>query len=310
MLATGVASGAESGATGEEAARMAAWIRATADPNAAIILGKVKAAYKGMESFSATGQAVTKTEVEDPNTHKSWQAVTKTDFAVKLARPSLYLVEWNQRKWIEPEPLLSAVYGDGKRDFLVTNGTKTPQPDRMAALSAATGMSEGAASVMPAMFFDGQLGNIEGPGMTRMCDETVEGRMCYVLKREMAPRGSQTWVWIVQDTYLVKRYETTVTPIPGIPVSWLHDAEANDEDIKAHLRAGGVNPDVGAIYSYRTNLRRETPMSLAGTVRTMQTYDDMKVDPAIKESEFVPVRALEATGEKAAGGTGTKSQDQ
>jgi outer membrane lipoprotein-sorting protein len=296
MLTAGVLFGLE-GAAAKKPMTAAEWL-ATAEPNRAVILARVKAAYKDMRSFTATGQVVTKTVVEDPNTCKRWQEVTKTDLAMKLARPGMYLVEWNQRKGIYPESLLSAVYSDGKGNFLVTGGTKTPQPDRAAALAAAAALPEGVSSTTLSLFFDGVPGSIEGPGMMRKLDETIEGVDCYELSRKMMPRGSETRVWIAKYTYLVKRCETTVTVAPGI------DPEPTDAQVR---RIAGPAATDDYIWSMKEGLPRSEAMDLAGTVRTMQTYDDMKVDPIIKESEFMPAKALEGIGRNAAGGTEQKS---
>jgi len=297
VLAAGIVLGADaSHPATQEKGVPAAGMWPAGDPNATAILAKVKAAYRNMKSFTATGEVVTSTVTMDPNTHVTSTRMTKTDFAMELAKPSLYLVEWSRRGENLSETTPSAVYSDGNGDFLVTSGTKAPQQDRQMALASATKISSGASATIPAMFFGEPLGNIDGIGMTKKSDDKLEGEECYVLASRMTPRGSETRLWVAKETYLIKRYETIITAMPGIDPE-PSDEQAMEQIQQARYRNLRVGPGLSheELAQYKDELQRSRAMNTNMTVRTVQTYTKMKVDPNIKESEFVPKKALETS---------------
>jgi len=113
------------------------------------VFDQVRTQYQSMKTYSAEG-----TIVSDVTT----RAITtniRTTFSLKLKKPNLYIITWNQTTTGMPFSSGGTVWNDGSGPCLYMSVMKTYariQGDQMA-LSAATGISSGAASTIPFLFF-------------------------------------------------------------------------------------------------------------------------------------------------------------
>jgi len=119
-----------------------------ADP--AKILAKVQATYKAMQTYKAKGTV--QMDMDMSGTKVSME----TSFTMALKKPNQYLVTWTQENPMMPgmPAQTGAVWSDGTQPYLymgMMNAYSKIEGDMMA-LSAATGISSGAAFTIPSLF--------------------------------------------------------------------------------------------------------------------------------------------------------------
>ncbi len=152
-------------------------------------------AYASLTSYSDDGKTVSSI---------GSTTVAPHTFTIKLARPSLYRIEWQQQvtsSYVNKGVVWSA--GDG--DFMVMgDGTVQNQGSRESALAGATGISGSAAATVPGTFFRMNWGNQLGASASsekRQANEKVGDVDCYVLTSEL--KGRTKTLWIGKKDFLI-----------------------------------------------------------------------------------------------------------
>jgi hypothetical protein len=136
------------------------------------IVKKSQDVYAALSSYGDEGKTVSSigTTTVAPHT-----------FTIKLARPGLYRIEWDQNMCFYDQKGAVCSAGDG--DFLKMGDSIPEKSDREGALGGATGISGGAAAGIPGTFFKMNWGNQLGGGMQsaqRKSDEKIGDTDCYV----------------------------------------------------------------------------------------------------------------------------------
>ena len=155
------------------------------------IFKKSQATYAALTSYSDDGKSVA-----------TLNGITITHaFSIKLARPNLYRIEWQQSSAsaaYNSTTTTQAVWSAGAGDFMLNmGGSTTKYKDKATVLASATGISGGAAATIPGTFFKMSWGNQLGgstAGENRLADEKVGEADCYVLARDVKGRTRTTWI--------------------------------------------------------------------------------------------------------------------
>ncbi len=161
------------------------------------IMAKSQAAYAALTSYSDEGKTVSSigTTTVAPHT-----------FSIKLARPNLYRVEWDQNMGFYDQKGAAWCAGDG--DFRAMGTSINRSSNKEDALGSATGISGGASASIPGTFFKMNWGNQLGGTMksaTKLPDEKIGDTDCYVLTD--AKGGRTRTLWIGKQDFLIRQVE-------------------------------------------------------------------------------------------------------
>jgi outer membrane lipoprotein-sorting protein len=162
------------------------------------IFKKAQEKYASLTSYSDEGKAVATI---------NGMTIT-TAFNIRLARPNLYRIEWDQNNdstSAETQTQKQAVWSAGDGDYLDYLGIGAQkQATQELALGAATGISGGAAATVPGTFFKLNWGNQLGGSVSnkvQQADEKVGDVDCYVFKGEL--KGTTNTIWIGKQDFLI-----------------------------------------------------------------------------------------------------------
>jgi outer membrane lipoprotein-sorting protein len=181
------------------------------NPDSAKIIENCQATYAALTSYSDTGKT----------TMEANGIVFPSTFTTRLARPTLYRIEWEQE--MPPLPFETrgttnkgAIWSTGDGDFYFRrNGT-----EKMSGMLSTLAMASGAGvATIAATFFDAESGdalrafNSRSSDIVRQKDESVGTNDCYVLKT--GPReGNEVTVtrtlWIGKTDHLIHRVKKEV----------------------------------------------------------------------------------------------------
>ena len=160
------------------------------------IFKKAEGKYASMTSYSDEGKTIATLN----------GTTLTTTFAIKLARPDLYRVEWTQTTAYFTNG--GTVWSAGNGDFMAQNyGHYNAKPvkyqDMQSVLTAATGISASATATIPGTFFKMNWGNQLGSGTSgkRLADEKVGDVDCYVFIGDLT--GRTKTVWIGKQDFLI-----------------------------------------------------------------------------------------------------------
>jgi len=211
--------------------------------------------YASMTSYSDEGQTVATV---------SGSTLTTT-FIIKLARPNLYRIEWQQKNesaysttTTKPE----AVWSAGAGDFLEMGFGVQKQKGQETALSSAVGISASASSSIPGTFFKMNWGNQLGSvsGEKQQADEKVGDVDCYVFTSELK-KGITRTLWIGKQDFLIHQVRNVTS------------AEAE----KAMLtKAAKDHPEILASLAI---------MGFSGITST-ETHTNILVNPKLSATDF------------------------
>ena len=127
-----------------------------------------------------------------------------TTFAIRLARPNLYRIEWEQPVTAANYTNKGVVWSAGEGDFVDMRTGVQKRSSQEDALSSATGVSGSAAATIPGTFFKMQWGNQLGgavAGERRQDDEKVGDADCYVFTS--GSNGRTKTLWIGKQDFLI-----------------------------------------------------------------------------------------------------------
>lgn len=160
--------------------------------------------YASLSSYSDEGKTVSAIGTAENAPHT---------FTIKLARPNLYRIEWQQQETFSYVNK-GVVWSTGEGDFMVM-GDSAPQKQasREMALGGATGISGGAAATIPGTFFKMNWGNQLGLSVSdekRQADEKVGDVDCYVFANEL--KGNTRTLWIGKKDFLIHQVRNVISP--------------------------------------------------------------------------------------------------
>jgi len=191
------------------------------------IIKNAREKYASLASYSDEGQTVA-----------SLNGTTlTTTFTIKLARPGLYRIEWEQHSaafFASTTTKTQAVWSAGDGDFLDMGAGAQKRAGREDALSSATGISGSAAATIPGTFFKMNWGNQLGGSLAnakRQADGKVDDVDCYVLTTE-SKRGTRT-LWIGKQDFLIHQVRTVISA--EAMKAALAEATRLRPDMAAHL---------------------------------------------------------------------------
>lgn len=171
-------------------------------PSVSDFLNQVQATYDKMQSYSSVGEIAADFSVRGMGPQNSHYI-----FSIKLARPNLYRIEWEQRA-----PMMTvkgAAWSAGYGNFVSVPGQTNPlEPkDLTSALAMATGISGGAAATIPAVFFGMQNDDLKRLKYVAFGqDADIEGDPCYVITGNAAP--IKATLWISRKSKLIRQIRT------------------------------------------------------------------------------------------------------
>jgi outer membrane lipoprotein-sorting protein len=162
-----------------------------------------------------------------------------TTFTIRLARPNLYRIEWEQ-------PVHSnytntgIVWSAGEGDFLMMgNGDAQKEGGQEMALASATGISGSAASTIPGTFFKMKWGDQLGGLMMsekQQPDEKVGDMNCYVFTSEL--KGRTRTLWIGKADFLIHQVRN-ITSAEAMKAT-LEEAAKSHPEILARMQQSGI----------------------------------------------------------------------
>jgi hypothetical protein len=132
-------------------------------------------------------------------------------FTIRLARPNLYRIEWQQPEI--PKLTKGVVWSAGEGDFMMLEeGDAQKQENRETALGSAGGLSGGASVTIPWPFFKLDWGDQFGLTVLnkkRQTDEKVGDVDCYVFASEL--KGRTRTFWIGKQDFLIHQVRDVIS---------------------------------------------------------------------------------------------------
>ena len=200
-----------------------------------VIFEKVVAAYKALDTYVAEGKTISDIDSVQGKMN------VETSFSMKLKKPNLYLITWNQTSSMMPTISQSgAVWSDGSQPYLYMGALKaySKMTNDEVALGGGTGISGGAAFTIPSVFLDvfpSQLAlfsRLVAPKL--MSDEQVDGEDCYVIDASSAISKKETF-WITKASFLIKKCSRSLEP----PEGGVKTPQMTDEQLEAAIKGLG-----------------------------------------------------------------------
>jgi outer membrane lipoprotein-sorting protein len=251
-------------------------------PDVAQILRDVEAKYTSLQSYSATGEAVSGIQMDESSSPlSSGQSQDfRTTFTIKLARPEMYRVAWEQSNSVMA--MRGAVWADGESRHVVSPGINAQPKDTETALAMATGVSFGAAHTIPSLFFNLAGGKTiqDAAGAVLGVGETIDGDDCYVVKAHA--EGQDRTLWISKSSKLIRQVMTVMTP-----KSSANGAELSDADVKQVLESIGQKATDESIRNLRNQMANA--QQLAKSLKSgyiLERQRDIKTNDPMSAADF------------------------
>lgn len=247
-------------------------------PSAQEVLKQTREAYAALSSYSSVGEVASVLQVAGSEPQESHH-----QFAIKLARPQRYLIEWERRM----PNLISkgAAWSMGEEYLMTVPGQEEVNraKDLPTALAMATGVSAGAAGTVPVLFFGIEQGALKYLADVRISETAiVEGDECYVL----AGGGKDaTTLWISKESKLIRQQRREVGGSAVIP-------RFRDEDIRQTLKAMNREPTKDAIKGMKAQLEVARQMARGMSGSFTEIYRDIVVNAPIADAEFAPTASI------------------
>ena len=249
-------------------------------PDAAELLRDVQARYGSLQSYSATGEVVSGVTRDSSASILPFvqSQEVRSAFAIKLARPQMYKIVWEQENSFFSTK--GAVWSDGESRYVTMGGQITQPADTETAIAMATGVSGGAAHTIPSIFFDlAGNGITSGSNTATLADgEFVEGEDCYVVTVH-SEQIDRTF-WISKTSTLIRREMT---------VNYAHFAvpELTDTDATQALVSMGQRATAEAIRNLRKMIANTNELSKSIKSSYMiETHREIKTNDPMSPSDF------------------------
>jgi outer membrane lipoprotein-sorting protein len=248
-------------------------VAAETRPSVSDLVVQVQTTYNKMQSYSSLGDIIL--NVSMPGLEREELHYT---FSIKLARPELYRIEWE-----EQAPNMSfrgTAWSAGDGHFITMPGQASPaQPkDISTAFSMATGVSGGAASTIPAIFFDLSFNSLKfSKDASFRQDADIEGDPCYVITTKAG-----VTMWISKKSKLLRQIRDDFSGPMKIP-------QMSDEDAKKLLQSIGQTPTGAAIARMKAQMASvQSLMSSGVTGSSIQVQRQIVVDATLRKADFIP----------------------
>ena len=219
------------------------------------VFKKAQDAYASLNSYTDEGKTVAVV---------SGMTLTTT-FTIKLARPNLYRITWEQAV-NSAVTNKGAVWSAGDGDFMVMgNGATLRESNQETALAGATGVSGNAAATIPGTFFKMNWGDQLGGSMAgakQQPDEKVEDVDCYVFASELK-KGITRTLWIGKQDLLIHQART-VSSAAAVKAA-MADAAKRQPGIAARLLQSGIQG-----------------------ITSTETHSKIIVNPKLSAADFAP----------------------
>jgi outer membrane lipoprotein-sorting protein len=249
------------------------------------VVQKAQEKYRSLTHYSASGTTVAiidmSVQEEKPKDDAAgWnkpQRVTHS-FSLRLARPSLYRIEWEQKL----QPGFSnkgAVWSSGDGDFVLIGDSRYSKiSNRDLALSTATGISGGAAHTIPAVFFDSSESLLKTlSNLTAQKDEAIAGDDCHVISGDVG--GQKMILWISKKSFLIAQKQ-------HILGGSVRRTEMSDEDIAKALKSLNKEATPEAIAQMRKTMEMAMAMTSKMKGTMTETHHDIILDAPVEKKEF------------------------
>ena len=226
-----------------------------------------------MQSYSSVGETTLDLFTPAMGSQKSHYT-----FSIKLARPNLYRIEWEQHS-----PYMNtsgAAWSAGAGNFISVPGQKPMQPkDMSAALSMATGLSGRAAATIPPIFFGLSFNSLKVVDAAFGPDADIEGDPCYVITGKTKTSG--VTIWISRKSKLLRQIRNDISAPTKIP-------DMTDEQAKSVIQSMGQTPTAEAIKRAKEQMNAMRAMSSGMTGSMIQVQQKIVVNAALSKADFAP----------------------
>jgi hypothetical protein len=260
---------------------LAASVACSQEIEPAELFKKVTAAYDALQSYTSEGTIVSDIDTGAGKTN------IETSFSIKLKKPNLYRISWEQKLGFPGMTQTGAVWNDGKQPYLFMGIAKTYSKisDDQMAIASATGISGGAAHTIPSMFLAVYQGNsnpfdrLKEPKVTG--SEKIEDDDCYVVSGSSAASKSETF-WISKKSHLIRKHSRSLEPPEG---GGLEIPEMTDEQLEQAIKAVGqeVTDETKATMKKMMKQARESAGKIKGTSTELHTKI---ASPELAEKDF------------------------
>ena len=224
-------------------------------PPVSDFLAQAQATYDKMQSYSSAGDVTSKVSLTNVGPVESHYT-----FSIKLKRPNLYRVQWDQHA-----PFMTtsgAVWSAGDGNYVTVPGQANPiqAKDMASALSMATGLSGTAAATVPSIFFGLNFNSFKpSTAATYGQDADIEGDPCYVITEKASAGGGTATMWISRKTKLLRQVREDLNGPVKIP-------ETTDEETKKVLESMGQKPTAAAMKNMKEQMASMRAMIELGNV--------------------------------------------
>ena len=251
----------------------------TADEiTASAVLQKSADKYKALESYSDEGTIVSAMD------SGAMKINIETKFSIKLKKPNLYLISWNQKACQGEQA--GTVWNNGSQPYLYMGIAKSyskMQNDEMA-IAAATGISGGAAHTIPSLFLEtfrngsdyfSQLSNTKLEK-----SEKINGEDCYVISSGTLSDSLKVTLWISKNTFFVLQQLLVVAPAN------IKMPEMSDAELENAIKASGEKVTEENKEAMRAALKqRKANLKEAPSVKTTETHSKISTQP-VSQKDF------------------------
>lgn len=269
---------------------------------AAFVIQKVLDRYASIKTYSAIGELLT--DVDHPPgamgaipgmttemLQQMGERQLKSIFTIKMARPNLYCIEWNQHIDTGLSKVGNAWSVGGGSYGLILGKEKSFEKPLRALIGTAGNMGRAQSS----LFFDTSLNTLRKlRDLSQQEDEQLEGIECYVISGSLY-RRTYTY-WVSKKDFMIRRYKY-VSGGDGEPVEGGGD-ELTEEAIRHYLKATDKEATPEEIAKMRTMLTAAEAMASEVKVTNTETYRNIILDRPISKGQFIPSNNIDEITEE------------
>lgn len=239
------------------------------------ILARVESKYAGLTSIAFDGTVVSDIDTSGaPNGGASHTFAT--NYKVRLARPTLYRIEWNASA-VGTFVNEGAAWSSGGRHHISIAGKVSEHDNLDTALSATRGVSGGAAHTIPNLFFQRPSSLLRTmTNVTALPDENVGGFDCYVISGDVA--GQKQVLWITKDFLVIQKRH-----ILGGQVAM---PEMSDADMKRSLETLKLSSTPEAVAQMKRTIQFSRELSTRAKGSITETIESIELNPSLKKELF------------------------
>jgi hypothetical protein len=258
----------------------------TQTPDVQQLLRDVQARYASLQSYSATGEVrggIT-SDGSSATLPANQSFETRSTFTMKLARPQMFKIAWEQRSGETNGFSFSskgAAWSDGESRNVTVAGQTMQPADTETAIAMATGISGGAAHTIPSIFFDLTANSMTSISKDAVMagGELIDGEDCYVVK---AHSGTSDYTyWISKNSKLIVQ-AMRVSSGMSAP----HD-EMTDSDARKVLESMGQKVTDEAIRNLRAEIAgAEQSLKSITSSYSIERHRDIKTNDVVLPGDF------------------------